>query len=315
MSGSFPPTGPTSVQKVIPSYLFEQFFDDDDLQALVFAFNQLAQSRVDWFNTINLPIYTSPTIAGALLDLVADGLYGIRRPALPYGSIQTIGPYNTWAFNAIAFDTTITTGSINYFVTTDDIFKRIITWHFFKGDNQNFTAIWLKRRVTRFLIGAGGMAPNIDQTYQVGVARNGNNITITITLTPTGNVTLAIAQVFAAAVQSGAVALPFQNAFNVVIVNNLVPTGLTNVAGVLHVTILTGWPTSATGLAAGSVWSNAGVVTVVPGQTPNPFASPMFFGVVTSAGLLALGGGNLPLSNPGVGSGQLWNNSNVVDIA
>ncbi len=65
----------------------------------------------------------------------------------------------------------------------------------------------------------------------------------------------------------------------------------------------------------GLIWSNGALVTVVPGITPNPSAPPVFFGVVTAAALLALGGGNLPLTNPGAGSLQLWNNGGVVAVA
>ena len=60
-------------------------------------------------------------------------------------------------------------GPSNVTVTTDDIFKRIITWNFYKGDGKVFNIRWLKRRIMRFLYGTNGSAPNIDQTYQVSV--------------------------------------------------------------------------------------------------------------------------------------------------
>lgn len=315
MSG-FPPSGPTSVQKIIPSYLYEQYFDDEDLQALVSAFNQMAQARLDWFNTTNLPIYTG--LNGPLLDIVAEGLYGMRRPSIPTGNIVTVGPLNTWMLNTpnITLNTFFSTGAVSLFETTDDIFKRIITWNFFKGDGQIFTFEWMKRRIMRFLIGFNGISSNIDQTYPIGLAEGVDNVhIITITLTPAAGITLSNAQVFQAIIASRVVALPFQLKFSVTIVNNLVATGLVDTADALHVTILTGWPTSSTGLPPGSVWSNAGVVTVVPGITPNPFAPPLVFGVVTSSYLLLIGGGDLPLSNPGVGSGILWNNAGIVNVA
>jgi hypothetical protein len=93
------------------------------------------------------------------------------------------------------------------------------------------------------------------------------------------------------------------------------PTLLFDDGGWLVVSPAANYPTSATSLPAGSIWSNGALVTVVPGITPNPSAPPVFFGVVTAAALLALGGGNLPLTNPGAGSLQLWNSGGVVAVA
>jgi hypothetical protein len=90
--------------------------------------------------------------------------------------------------------------------------------------------------------------------------------------------------------------------------------GFINDNGVLQLTLPSGWPTSPVGLPAGAVWNNFLTVAVVPGVTPNPGASPVFFNVISSSGLLALGGGNLPLTNPGVPN-QLWNNAGLVCIS
>ena len=218
--------------------------------------------------------------------------------------------------NTIPINAFQTTGIINVFTTTDDIFKRIITWFFFKGDGQVYSTTWLKRRVMRFLIGASGTTPNIDNTYPIGVVYNGSGaVTLTITLTVAAGILLSVAQVFQAAAASGAISLPFQYDFTVNIVNDLGPTGLTNVGGVLHVTIATGWPIASTDLLPGALWDNSGIATVIAGMTPNPFAVPIYFGLITSAQLLTIGGGNLPTSSPGVGSLQLWNNSGVVNVA
>lgn len=84
--------------------------------------------------------------------------------------------------------------------------------------------------------------------------------------------------------------------------------------GVLLVAAAALYP-SAPVMSAGSLWSNGGIVTVVPGITPNPSAPPVFYSGLTAAALLALGGGNLPLTNPGAGSGQLWNNGGIVCVA
>lgn len=85
---------------------------------------------------------------------------------------------------------------------------------------------------------------------------------------------------------------------------------LSNDGGVLVLSggTATGWPVDNGGLAAGSVWSNGGVCDVVPGIVPNPAAAPVFFGGITSSGLLTIGGGNLPIAQPTAGSLQLWFN-------
>lgn len=174
----FPPAGPTSLTKVIPSYLYQEYADDDDLQAFVSAFNALAQRYVDWFNQIGLPIYTD--LSGTLLDWVGTGLYGLPRPTLSSGRNRFIGPLNTWALNSFPLNKLKIIGPQDVAVTSDDIYKRIITWHFYKGDGKVFNVRWLKRRIMRFLIGVNGTAPNIDQTYQISVSfGTGNQVNIT----------------------------------------------------------------------------------------------------------------------------------------
>jgi hypothetical protein len=91
--------------------------------------------------------------------------------------------------------------------------------------------------------------------------------------------------------------------------------GFLNDGGVLQLkSPATGWPTSPAGLPAGAVWNNNFVVGVVPGITPDPSAPPVYFGVVSPSALLALGGGNLPLANPGK-LNQFWNNGDEIAIS
>jgi hypothetical protein len=213
MSGTqFPPIGPTSLVQILKAFVYQEYSDDENIQAFNSSFNGIAQDYLDWFNSVNLPIYTG--LSGALLDWVAQGVYGISRPSLPFGQVVSVGPVNTWGPNQIALNTSVTTGTVQDFTTTDDIFQRIITWHFFKGDGQQFSIPWLKRRVMRFLIGTAGTAPNIDNTYPVSVAFSSGDA-VTITVTTGGAVVLATAQIFQAAVASGAVAMPFQFSFTV----------------------------------------------------------------------------------------------------
>ena len=180
-SGTFPPPGPTTLTAPIPSYLYQQYADDPDLQAFVSAYNTLAQIYVTWFANVVLAAYTNPVIAGPLLDWVAQGIYGFLRPTLSSGKFTSKGPFNTYALNTWPLDKIKIIGPKNVAVTTDDIFKRIMTWNFYKGDGNRFNIRWLKRRIMRFLIGTNGTAPNIDQTYIVSVTfGTGNLVSIRI---------------------------------------------------------------------------------------------------------------------------------------
>jgi hypothetical protein len=230
----FPPSSSTTLQNIIPSYLYQQYSDDDDLQAFIIAYNELAQEVFSWFNTVNLPVYTQ--LSGALLDWVAEGLYGISRPTLINSENQNWGTYNTNTFNTLVFNGQKQIGQQTYYLTTDDLFKRIITWGFYKGDGRTFNISWLKRRIMRFLLGANGTSPNIDNTYQISVSFGvGNQVNITIvsyirTFTSGGFNTvpfnaqalngststvknfapLAYSQQLKAAISAGAIELPFQ---------------------------------------------------------------------------------------------------------
>lgn len=174
--GTFPPSAPTTLSATIPSYIYQQYNDDADLQAFVRAFNELAQVYVTWFAFVPLSAYTNAQIAGPLLDWVAAGVYGFLRPTLSSGRFTAKGPLNTWTLNSWPLNEIRLIGPSDVAVTTDDIFKRIITWNFYKGDGNRFNVRWLKRRVMRFLLGEEGSAPNIEDTYQVSVTFGAPNI-------------------------------------------------------------------------------------------------------------------------------------------
>ncbi|WP_063906688.1 hypothetical protein [Burkholderia ubonensis] len=225
-----------TVQKTIPSYLYWQYNDDPNLQAFVNSYNQITQNYVDTFNQLNLPVYTGSLITGALLDWVANGIYGQTRPSLPSGKAQAQGAYDTAAYDSITYNTVRLVGQGNFYVTTDDVFKRILTWNLYKGDGRAFTVRWLKRRIVRFLVGANGIDPGVNQTYQVSVTFGPPNV-INIRLlkgvrTVTGGAyntkpfnavsfnsvtsfftqltAFPLAPILQSAIQSGAVQLPFQ---------------------------------------------------------------------------------------------------------
>ena len=207
--GTFPPTAPTSLTKAIPAYLYEQYADDDDLQALFASHNSIMQQYADLFNQIALPVYTGPLISGALLDWVAAGLYGIKRPTLFSGRNLDLGPYNTSELNLLAFNETKKVGASNVTVTTDDIFKRIMTWRLYRGDGKTFNVRWLKRRIVRFLNGPNGTDPVIDNTYGVSVAYAANRA-VNIILP-----NVAFATILKQAIDTRAAELPFQYTINV----------------------------------------------------------------------------------------------------
>lgn len=313
MSGStFPPSGPTTLQQILAAYVYREYADDDNIQAFNSAYNGIAQSYLDWFNQVKLPVYTSPTIAGSLLDWVGAGLYGLPRPSLASGQIIGIGPLNTWAPNTWVVNTFKLSGVVQNPTVTDDIYKRIITWWFYKGDGFQFSIPWLKRRIMRFLTCSNGTTPNIGDTYPVSITFGSALGSVIITISLTEGITLAIAEIFQDAVLSGAICLPFQLTFTVAIAGGV--NGFFNDGGFLGVISSAGYPSSATGLADGAVWDAGGVVYIIPGVTPNPAAPPLFFGIVTAPQLLSSGGGNLPTTDPN-NALQLWNNAGIACVS
>jgi hypothetical protein len=186
--GWFPPSSATaqpggSIANSIPSYLYQEYSDDDDLQAFVSAYNSMQQNITDTFNGLNLPIYTKDPISGALLDWVGAGIYGMPRPSLSTGAVTQLGEYNTLQYNQNQFvyndwqrvyppeETNI----------SDDLYRRILTWHYSKAPGKYFSIQWLKKRVMQFLIGTNGANINIDNTYRVSVSFGaGNEVTIRI---------------------------------------------------------------------------------------------------------------------------------------
>lgn len=154
------PTGPTTTTSILPVYLYTEYNDDPDVQALVDAYNAYAQAYLDYLNNLNLPIYPNGNIQGSLLDWVGAGIYGMVRPGnLPQGGMPGVGPLNTFLVNGLVFNGFSPASGGGLFVTTDDIYKRVLTWHFYKGDGKQITIPWMKRRIFRFLYGQNGATP------------------------------------------------------------------------------------------------------------------------------------------------------------
>lgn len=205
VTAPWPPPGPTSVQNTIPAYPYVEYQDDDAVSAFFTAFNIYAQAYVTWFNALNLPIYTQAPVSGPLLDWVAESLYGILRPTFETSlGFPPEGPVNTFTANTLTANGYRPARAGTYASSTDDTFRRIITWAFYKGDGKVVSPRWLKRRINRFLNGINGTDVTNDTTFNVSVAPTGFKAW-TITLA-----TSAASILFKDAVESGAVELPFQ---------------------------------------------------------------------------------------------------------
>lgn len=143
------------LESVAPSYLYQQYKDDDDLHAFVDAYNALAQEYVDWFNATALGLYTNASVSGDLLDWIGKGLYKMQRPYIKLPS-----------------------GSSGY--VSDDIYKRILTWYAFKGDGVQTTISWMRRRVSRFVYGVNGADTSLDNAQNIDIQQS--------LLAPTGGI-------------------------------------------------------------------------------------------------------------------------------
>ena len=288
------------LQAVIPSYLYQQYSDDSDLQAFVSSQNDLAQSYLDWFNTTPLAVYTQHTITGPLLDWTAQGIYGITRPVLATNTSQLLAGYDSAPYDTISYNASVYLSSGTATPTTDDIYKRVMTWNLYRGDGQTFSIGWLKNRISRFLNGANGTDFSVlNDPASVSVA----NGVFTVTYFAS-DIFTQLQLCYA----NEALAFPFQYSMTFVAIAFL------NDGGVLQMTTPLDYPSSPAGLVAGSIWYNGGVISVISGVTPNPMAPPIYFSDIDPPTLLALGGGNLPLTNPS-NPGQLWNNGGVVSIS
>ena len=205
------------LQAITPSYLYTQYADDDNLQAFVAAYNEIAQQYLNTFNALNLPVYTSPSISGALLDWVGVGIYGYPRPTLPSSAPMVLGPLNTYGPLMAPVLNAGTATTETYAATNDDIYKRLLTWHFYKGDGKQLSIQWLKRRIMRFLLGTDGTAPNIDFTYQISVTFPGSRV-VDISMPE-----YPAAPLLATAIASGAAELPFQYSYSVSVSGSVLP--------------------------------------------------------------------------------------------
>lgn len=251
---------------VINAYLYEQYADDDDLQAFVTAYNQMAQVYVSWFATVGLPIYTG--LSGSLLDWVANGLYGTQRTSIASPPTAALGLLNTELLNTDVVNG-YTLSTQTFYALSDDAFQRILTWNLYKGDRKRFGMRWLKRRIMRFLLGHNGTDPQPNQSsFQIGaentqaisVVVQNHVLTVTIyevLLSRYAQITPYILQIFQAAFLSrGVLDLPVQYTYQCNIVAPL------TVIIIPQIVTATGTSTGlTTGQAHAQVFAGSGVYT------------------------------------------------------
>jgi hypothetical protein len=195
------------LQEIIPSYLYQQYADDQNVQSFVNAWNSIAQSYLTWFNQTPLGVYTSPSISGALLDWIGQGIYGIERPVLSTLSTSFMAGVNAFALNVPALNEGEKSSSGTAMIASDDIYKRVLTWWLYRGDGKTFSVRWLKNRVNRFLNGPNGLDYAVLNSPPSIVPNNGN-FTITVPHTTSG-------QFFSQCVSNNVLCLPFQYTYTV----------------------------------------------------------------------------------------------------
>lgn len=228
-------------QTVLPAYPYLEYSDDDNIQGFFSALNGLQQGYLGWFNQTPLAVYVPylaseatidastgdpiligpyPLLAsqtyfsnmsGPLLDWCAAGIYGISRPVLSTQSGTNIGAWNSYAWNTLPWDGARITTSGTVKIASDDIYKRVLTWHLYRGDGNVPSIPWLRRRVARFIYGAGGTDISVDVLPNIQISQpSAHALTITVPAGPNSNL-------FAQCVDNGVLALPFQMTYTVTV--------------------------------------------------------------------------------------------------
>lgn len=210
-------TASPSVQTILPAYEYVQYTGDPDIDAFFSTYNTLAQEYLTNVNDLNLPVFSG--LGGALLDWVALGLYGYKRPILVLGgAVISEGTYDSNVYDSTLYNSAKSGTSTVAMPVSDDIFQRCLLWNLYTGDGRQFTMHWLKNRVTRFLTMPNGIPLEMDNTYIVSIPdTSGDNIVIKVStawvaLSPSN---LTAAEALFACVNAGVVNLPFQFQFSV----------------------------------------------------------------------------------------------------
>lgn len=141
---------------IIPAYLYTQYNDDANLQALIDVYNHNAQEIYDWLATTPFPVFTSEKMGGDLLTWAVKGIYGADRPVLLTPTKPKAGLFNDLLYNALPYNTWKEEEDGEQITGNDELFRRILVWNFYRGDGYQFSVPWLKRRILRFLTGRLG---------------------------------------------------------------------------------------------------------------------------------------------------------------
>ncbi|CAI3954530.1 unnamed protein product [Commensalibacter communis] len=133
----------------LQAYLYWQWEGDEYIKAFFDSYNKLANQQVDDFNSLNLPNYFTKT--GLWLDYVAKNIYGMDRKQVLYANNLIRSGLNTVDPNDIDPNAAKVIKISKAHTMTDEEFKKIIQWNFYKADGFIFTIPYLKRRIIRFL--------------------------------------------------------------------------------------------------------------------------------------------------------------------
>ncbi len=220
---------------VVPAYVYVQYNDDPYVTAFFTAYNELAQGYLNWFNETPLPVWTSPSISGGLLDFIGTNLYDTPRPVISSESSSSSGamatdPMATQAMASFILNTSGTAQS-----ASDDLYKRVLTWVLYRGDGKQATIEWLRRRIARFLYGTNGSDIDVGLITNVSISDQGTQTvgaygtyaygtqaygTITQETYTSGGIlfitipNLTVSQAFIAMFRGGFLPAPFQMTYN-----------------------------------------------------------------------------------------------------
>lgn len=205
------------LDSIIPAYLYTQYNEDKHLQSLVDAYNEQVQTYYEWLRDSRLPIFAGGYNSGEQLKWVVKGIYGEDPPILKAVKRPGRGPLNTIEYNIIPYNTYQQLYGSDIVVASDDLFKRVMTWNFYRGDGSNFSISWLKRRIMRFLNGPNGVDPGVKQQWPVSVKMKNSVLEIVIDTTgrgirypsASGRDTFDYCSLFKSAMEGGILNIPY----------------------------------------------------------------------------------------------------------
>lgn len=195
--GSYKP-----LSTILPAYPYKEYTDDQDIVAIFTSYTGLAQNYLDWFNSTPLGVYTNASISGPLLDWIAEGIYGIPRPVLSSLTTSFRAGLGTSFLGSHALGEGLYASSGTATVANDDIYKRVLTWWLYRGDGQQMSIPWLRRRVARFIYGVNGSDVDIGELPNISISVSSSALSVTVPSVPSGDF-------FKQVVDNGILALPF----------------------------------------------------------------------------------------------------------